>query len=210
MSIIASQLAHPRGLLGKVIGRGLARRNAEFSRWVMQQVGEREPGDLTKIAELGPGPGIGLAEALRRFPGARVWGIDTSPEMLAQSRKRNLAEVQAGRLSLVDGSVGRLAEIAPLDAVIATHVLYFWHQPADELTAIRGCLRHGGLLALGYQLRQHMPPLAQKHFPRQGHVLYESSQDLADLLRSAGFSAVSHEVKGPPTAPEGRVALATA
>jgi hypothetical protein len=55
-----------------------------------------------------------------------------------------------------------------------------------------------------------MPPLAQKHFPRQGHVLYESSQDLADLLRSAGFSAVSHEVKGPPTAPEGRVALATA
>jgi trans-aconitate methyltransferase len=210
MSIIARQFAHPHGLLGRVIGHGMARRNAEFSRWVMQEVSEHYPDDLEKIAELGPGPGVGLQEALRRFRGARVWGIDPSPEMLAQSRKRNLADVQAGRLALVQGSVACLAEIAPVDAVVANHVLYFWHQPAGELTAIRGCLRHGGLLALGYQLRQNMPPMAQRHFPQQGHLLYESDEDVARLLRSAGFSAVSHQVKGPPAAPEGRVALATA
>jgi hypothetical protein len=87
---------------------------------------------------------------------------------------------------------------------------FIWHQPAGELTAIHGCLRHGGLLALGYQLRQNMPPMAQKHFPQQGHLFYESDEDVAHLLRSAGFSAVSHQVKGPPAAPGGRVALAIA
>ena len=76
------------GLLGRLIGQSMARRNAEFSRWVMQQVGEHCQGDLDKIAELGPGPGRGLQEALRRFRGARVWGIDPAPVMLAQSRKR--------------------------------------------------------------------------------------------------------------------------
>ncbi len=210
MSMIARQFAHPHGLLGRVIGYGMARGNAALSRWVMQEVGDHAQGDLVRIAELGPGPGIGLQEALRRFPAARVWGIDPSPEMLAQSRKRNLAEVAAGRLVLVRGGVASLAEIAPLDAVVANHVLYFWHRPADELTAIRGCLRHGGLLALGYQLKQNMPPMARKHFPRQGHLLYESEEDVTQLLRSADFSAVSHQVKGSSAAPQGRVALATA
>src|SRR6266581_3542334 len=191
MSVIAGQFARPHGPLGKLIGLGMARRNAAFSRWVMQQVGEHCP-DPGKIAELGPGPGIGLQEALRQFGAARVWGIDPSPEMLSQSRRRNLAEVKGGRLALVHGSVAALAKIAPLDVVTASHVLYFWHQPADELLAIRRCRRPGGLLALGYQLRQNMPPMAQKHFPPQGHLLYESDDQVARLLRSAGFAAGSH------------------
>jgi len=203
VSIIARQFAHPHGLLGRVIGHGMARRNAEFSRWVIQQAGEHGHDGLARIAELGPGPGIGLQEALRRFPGARVWGIDPSPEMLAQSRKRNLAEVAAGRLALIHGNVACLTEIAPVDAVIATHVLYFWRQPAEELTAVRGCLRPGGLLALGYQLRQDMPPMAQKHFPRQGDLLYESDDQVARLLRSAGFPGHQPSDKGPARSPPG-------
>jgi hypothetical protein len=71
------------------------------------------------------------------------------------------------RLAFVRGSAACLAEIGPAGAVIASHVLYFWHQPATELTAIRESLRPGGLLALGYQLRQELPPMASKQFPRQ-------------------------------------------
>ncbi len=209
MSVIARQFARPHGPLGRLIGRGMARRNAAFSLWVMQQVGEHCP-DPGKIAELGPGPGVGLQEALRRFRGARVWGIDPSPDMLAQSRRRNLAEVKAGRLALVHGGVASLAGIAPIDVVTACHVLYFWHQPADELLAIHRSLRPGGLLALGYQLRQNMPPPARKHFPPLGHLLYESDDQVTRLLRSAGFATVNLQVKGSSAAPEGRVALATA
>jgi SAM-dependent methyltransferase len=128
--------------------------------------------------------------------------------MLAQSRKRNSAQVKAGRLALVRGSVASLAEIPPLDVVVACRVLYFWHRPADELLAIHRSLRRGGLLALGYQLKPNMPPMAQKYFPQQGHLLYETEDEVARLLRSAGFKTVTHQMKGTLAA-EGRVALAT-
>ena len=138
-----------------------------------------------------------------------MWDIDPSREMLSQPSKRNLAEVRAGRLTLTEGGTESLTAIAPVDVVVANHVLYFWHQPADELAAIHAALRPGGLLALGYQLKQNMPPMAQRHFPRQGHLLYSSDEQIARLLAAAGFAGISHHVKGAPAAPPGRVVLAT-
>jgi hypothetical protein len=130
--------------------------------------------------------------------------------MLSQSRKRNSNAVDSGRLTLIEGSTASLAAVAPVDIVFANHVLYFWHQPADELTRLHRSLVGRGIVALGYQLRQNMPPISQKQFPRAGHILYESDEDVAALLRSTGFTNISHKVKGSPDAPEGRVTLATA
>ena len=209
MAIIARQLGRPRGPLGRLIGHGMARANGDLSRWVTEQIAEHYHASTGRIAELGPGPGIGLEAALRMFPQARVWDIDPSREMLSQSGKRNLAEVRAGRLTLTEGGTESLTAIAPVDVVVANHVLYFWHQPADELAAIHAALRPGGLLALGYQLKQNMPPMAQRHFPRQGHLLYSSDEQIARLLAAAGFAGISHHVKGAPAAPHGRVVLAT-
>lgn len=208
MAIMARQLGRPRGALGRLVGHGLARANAGFSRWVVQQIAEHYHDDTGRIAELGPGPGIGLQAMLDQYPQARVWGIDPSPEMLSQSRKRNLDAVRAGRLTLTEGTAAALAAIAPVDVVAANHVLYFWHQPTEELARIRAALRPGGLLALGYQLRQNMPSLAQRHFPQQGHLLYDSDEQVAQLLAAAGFTASSHYVKGSSASPHGRVTLA--
>jgi SAM-dependent methyltransferase len=93
---------------------------------------------------------------------------------------------------------------------MANHVLYFWHDPGAEMEQIRGILRPGGLLAVGYQLRRNMPQLAQKRFPPAGHLLYDSDEEVARLARAAGFSSVAHRVKGPAEAPQGRVMLAVA
>jgi hypothetical protein len=71
-------------------------------------------------------------------------------------------------------------------------------------------LRPGGLLALGYQLRQNTPPMAQKRFPQDGHLLYGSTDEVDEVTHTAGFTAVNHLVKGPPEAPQGRLALAVA
>ena len=209
MAIVARQFGRPHGPLGRLTGTVMARANAGFGRWVIQQIAGHYRGSPERIAELGPGPGIALEEALRMFPQAHLWGIDPSPVMLSQSRKRNQAEVRAGRLTLAGGSAAALDAIAPVDVVVANHVLYFWHQPAAELAAIHAALRPGGLLALGYQLRQNMPAMAQRHFPRQGHLLYDSDEQVTRLLAAAGFAAITHRVKGPPAAPHGRVALAT-
>jgi trans-aconitate methyltransferase len=210
VSIVARQFGHPEGVIGRLVGRMMARRNAPFNRWVVRELEKQELGDVARIAELGSGPGIALEEILRVFPQAQVWGIDRSAPMLAQARKRNLMHVRDGRLTLLKGDVSSLAGLAPIDVVLAVHVLYFWHEPFAELTRLRGFLRPGGLLALGYQLRQHMPQVAQTNFPKTGHILYESDDELTTLLREVDFATVSIVVKGSSEAPEGRLALATA
>ena len=111
---------------------------------------------------------------------------------------------------LLPGGVSRLLEVAPVDIVMANHVLYFWHHPAVELTQIHRGLRTGGVLALGYQLRQNMPPIAQKRFPTEGHLLYDSIDEVESLLRAAGFPVIDHLAKGPTDAPHGRLILAVA
>ena len=207
---LAQQFGHPSGLLGAVVGRGMARGNAELSRWVVQQAAAHHGPVVTRVAELGPGPGVGLEALLARFPEAQVWGIDVSSVMLSQSRKRNRAAVAAGRLTLLEGGVPALSASEPADIVMANHVLYFWPEPEAEMAQIRGFLRPGGLLALGYQLRENMPAMAQRRFPPAGHRLYEKDEDVTRLATAAGFSSVKHLVKGSTDAPEGRVMLATA
>jgi len=208
MSLVARQFARPRGLLGRFIGRGMARGNADFNRWCIREISQRCQNGVSRIVELGPGPGIGLQETLRAYPGAAVWGVDLSAEMLSQSRRRNLGEVRSRRLNLIEGDARSLLELAPIDLVIATHVLYFWHRPALELALIHDALRPGGFLALGYQLKSNMPRLAQRNFPKDGHLLYDSDDEVSALIDGVGFKSVEFVVKGPSEAPEGRLALA--
>jgi trans-aconitate methyltransferase len=207
---LAQQFGHPSGLVGAVLGRGMARGNAELSRWVVQQATARHGDGVSRVAELGPGPGVGLEALLAQFPDAQVWGVDVSSVMLSQSKKRNQSAVTAGRLTLLEGGASALSASEPADIVMANHVVYFWSDPAAEMAQIRGFMRPGGLLALGYQLKQNMPAMAQKRFPAAGHHLYEADEEVTRLATAAGFASVTHIVKGPAEAPEGRVMLATA
>ena len=206
---LAQQFGRPSGLLGAIVGRGMARGNAALSQWVVEQAAAHHGPGVERVAELGPGPGVGLKALLAQFPDARVWGIDMSSLMLAQSRKRNQTAVTSGRLTLLEGGVAALKASAPADMVLANHVLYFWADPSSELAGIRSSLRPGGLLALGYQLRPNMPTMAQKRFPAAGHRLYETDDEVAAIAVAAGFGSVAHLVKGTAAAPEGRVMLAT-
>lgn len=207
---LAQQFGHPSGILGAVVGRGMAKGNAALSRWVVDQAAAHHGSAAERVAELGPGPGLGLEALLTRFPDAHVWGVDISTVMLSQSRKRNLAACEAGRLTLREGGIAALDVCAPADIVMANHVLYFLHDPVGDLAELHSMLRPGGLLAVGYQLRRDMPMMAQKRFPAAGHRLYETEAEVTDVAVAAGFIDVAHLVKGPPDAPEGRVLLATA
>jgi SAM-dependent methyltransferase len=206
---LAQQFGHPSGLLGAVVGRGMARGNADLSKWVVQQASAHHGDVVRRVVELGPGPGVGLEALLAQFPDAQVCGIDPSSVMLSQSRKRNKVAVTAGRLTLLEGDVSVLSANEPADIVMANHVLYFWQDPAAEMARIRGFLRPGGLLALGYQLKQNMPAMAQRRFPPAGHHLYEADDEVSQLAITAGFGSVTHLVKGSAEAPEGRAMLAT-
>jgi trans-aconitate methyltransferase len=207
---LAQQFGHPSGLLGALVGRGMAKGNAGLSRWVVQLAAAHHRGAVSRVAELGPGPGVGLEALLAQFAEAQVWGVDVSSVMLSQSRKRNQSAVASGRLTLLEGGASALRASEPVDLVMANHVVYFWQDPADEMAQIRGFMQPGGLFALGYQLKQNMPTMAQRRFPAAGHRLFEADGELTGLAMSAGFESVTHFVKGSAEAPQGRLMLASA
>jgi trans-aconitate methyltransferase len=186
----------------------MAKGNAPFSVWVVGEIRTAHPTEAWRIVELGSGPGVGLQETLRLFPSAQVWGVDPSREMLSQARKRNAPAIKAGRLTLVHGDPSSLESLGPVDIVFANHVLYFWHEPVQQLQRLRQAVRSGGLVAIGYQLKGNMPSMAQTQFPRLGHILYETEGDVETLFRDAGFGFVTHRLKGSTERPEGRLTFA--
>lgn len=210
MSMIASQFGRPRGLLGRLVGNLMAKSNAPFSVWVVGEIRNAYPTEAALIVELGSGPGVGLQETLRLFPTAQVFGVDPSREMLSQAGKRNAAAIRASRLSLLNGDSASVESLGPVDIIFANHVLYFWHEPVVELRRLRQAVAPGGLVALGYQLKENMPSMSQTQFPRLGHILYQTEGDVEALFRDAGFGSVAHRLKGSAERPEGRLTFAVA
>jgi SAM-dependent methyltransferase len=205
---IARQFGGPSGPIGHLVTGLLARGNASFNRWLVRELGTVMPPPATVI-ELGCGPGIALRELLTAYPAAFVVGVDPSRVALNSARRRNTLAVAGGRLTLVTGDVAKAAEHGPADLVMACHILYLWADSVQELRRARDVLAACGHIALGYQLRRHMPPIAQRTFPREGFTLYDSDDQVAALLQHAGFTAPEVRIFGDPAHPGGRLALAT-
>jgi SAM-dependent methyltransferase len=205
---IARQFSGPSGPIGHLVTGLLARGNASFNRWMVHELGTAVPPPSTVI-ELGCGPGIALRELLTAYPAASVVGVDRSPVVLTSARRRNTLAIAGGRLTLVTGDTGKAAGYTPADLVLASHVLYFWEDPVSELRRINDILAPHGHVALGYQLRQHMPPISQRTFPEEGFTVYDSDDQVAMVLQHAGFTPPEVRVFGDPAHPGGRLALAT-
>jgi SAM-dependent methyltransferase len=205
---IARQFGGPSGPIGHLVTGLLERGNASFNRWLVHELGTMVPPPAT-VLELGCGPGIALSELLTAYPAASVVGVDPSPVVLKSARRRNTPAIADGRLTLVTGGIEKTAGYPPADLVLACHVLYFWADPVRELRCINDILAPHGHVALGYQLRRHMPPIAQRTFPQEGFTLYDSDDQVAAALQHAGFTPPEVRVFGDPAHAGGRLALAT-
>jgi SAM-dependent methyltransferase len=210
MGFIARQFGSPSGPLGGVVARFMARNNADFNRAVIQHAAACTGSDASVVAELGFGPGVGLSALLDTFPDARVIGADPSRVAVSHATRRNRSAVRSGRLQLVQGDAAALHRFPPVDLVVAVHVLYFWHDPQAAIRQVKDLLRPGGQLTVGYQLKTHMPPAAQRDFPAEGHVLYASDSELQQAVAAAGLAPGDPVIFGPPEQPVGRVLVAMA
>jgi SAM-dependent methyltransferase len=199
LGTVARQLAGPSGPAGHLVTWLLARGNASVNRWLVREVAAAVPAPATVI-ELGCGPGVALAELLRAYPAARVIGADPSAVVLTSARRRNTRALAEGRLTLVTGDTRGAAGYAPADLVLACHVLYFWPDPARELRRIREVLAPAGHIALGYQLRQNMPPLAQRNSPSKGSPSTTATTRSPPCWSRQASPAPRSRSSAPPTA----------
>lgn len=101
-------------------------------------------GDVRNIADLGCGPGTLTATLTERWPWARVWGVDTSPAMLA------VAENLPRRVGLrfVEADLGTWQPPQPLDLIVSNAVLHWVANHAGLLRRLVGRLAPRGVLAV--------------------------------------------------------------
>ena len=128
---------------------------------LVAQVGATDP---RYVADLGCGPGNLTVALARRWPGAAVAGVDSSPEMIATARantgqantgQANTGQANTGQavpnLSFALGDVWDWRPEQPLDVLVSNAVLQ-WVPGHDELL-----IRWADLLAPGGWLAFQLP-----------------------------------------------------
>jgi demethylmenaquinone methyltransferase/2-methoxy-6-polyprenyl-1,4-benzoquinol methylase len=98
------------------------------------------PGD--RVLDVATGTGM-VARELVRQKGCTVVGVDQSPEMLAEARRRT-----NGRVELVEASAERLPfDDGEFDALTFTYLMRYVDDPAATLAELARVVRPGGTIA---------------------------------------------------------------
>lgn len=181
---LAAQLRKPSGRFGRwVMTRGLNDGNAELIGSTLDALAV-QPSD--RFLDVGFGGGASLRRAARLTQNA-LWGVDFSPDMVAEGQ-RSLAELIAcGRLNLITADVAGLPlRDACIDAVCTTNTIYFWPDLDAALSELRRVVAPGGRAAFGYSGRAKMKRFDD--ITQHGFRMYEPDE-LERALLAAGWSA---------------------
>jgi len=191
-SFITKQFGNPRGLFGKFIGNGMARRNVYDAEWTVSLL-NIQPG--YHILEIGFGPGVSTQLAAEKASEGFVVGIDHSQTMVQAASQRNATTIRAGRMELKQGEVAALPyPDGSFDIAFSLHSIYFWPNPVNCLKEIKRVLKTEGRLGITIlpkdKWRQNVDPSVM--------TLYFGSE-VASLFSEAGYRNI-HVVVSPPEA----------
>jgi demethylmenaquinone methyltransferase/2-methoxy-6-polyprenyl-1,4-benzoquinol methylase len=113
-------------------------------RWRGFLVGRIDPRAGGTVLDVATGTGAVAAALLRRRPDLHVVGLDQSPEMLAEARRR-----VGDRVQLREGRAEELPfEDASFDALTFTYLLRYVDDPAATLRELARVVRPGGGIAM--------------------------------------------------------------
>jgi trans-aconitate 2-methyltransferase len=96
-----------------------------------------------RVVDLGCGPATLTAELARRWPSARVFGVDSSPEMLAAADEAREAGVE-----LVEADLRQWRPDRPVDVLVSNATLQWVPGHLDLLPQLLDLVAPGGELAL--------------------------------------------------------------
>ena len=182
------QFSCPRGPLGHVAGRLMARMNAPLNDWVVDLLAV---GAADRVLEVGYGPGLGIERATRRATEGRVAGVDLSYVMCRQASRRNRAAIQAGRADLRVGHAGKLPfDDGAFTRAFSINSLKFWPVAQEGLAELHRTLAPGGRLVLAHRMKRD----DVGRYDRSRHGMTESRLlEILEMLDGLGFRDVRVE-----------------
>ncbi len=188
--LFAGQLRKPRGLVGRLTGRALARGNIESNDWTVSLLGI-QPKD--RVLEVGFGPGLAIKSAGELASEGWVAGIDHSETMVKQASKLNSRAIEGGRIELRRADVSSMPyNDEAFDKVFAVNIIYLWPDLESPVKELRRVMRPGGLLALYLAPLELVDKLGLRRSPL---FTIHGVDDVFGALREADFTDVRVETK---------------
>lgn len=183
---IASQLGNPTGIFARVAGFLWNRRNAALNDTVLGLLA-LQPTD--RVLDIGFGGGYLLSRMSAVVTGGLLAGIDASPAMAAQAKKRYQKAVSAGKLDLRCAA----AESLPypdrhFSKVCSVNSIFYWQGIEQGMGEIKRVLLPEGKVVLCLTSKESME---QKRFAKNLH-LFETGE-IEQILSSQGFREIKTE-----------------
>jgi ubiquinone/menaquinone biosynthesis C-methylase UbiE len=181
--LLARQLSNPTGFVGRLVGRMMKLANREPTRIALEALAI-QPGE--NVLDLGCGPGQATALMLPLAMPGMVTGIDQSSTMIGQAGRYNRHAVAAGHMAFRVATFEALPfNAASFDAVLASNVMYFWHDPCLVISEIRRVLRKDGRLSIYLTSEVSMKNWG---FAEAGTHRLFSAEDVKAALLAGGFA----------------------
>jgi arsenite methyltransferase len=182
---IARQLAHPSGILGKVVGRMMNGGNARMNAFAVEQL---ELTSSDRVLEVGFGGGVALPKLIGIA--AYVAGVDRSRSMVRRARATFGEAVRAGRAEFREGEVEALPfEALTFRKACTVNTIYFWTSLSAGFTELHRVLSPGGRLVVGFLPKEWMDGM---RFPPDVFTS-RSPDEVIDAAAAAGFQGMRVE-----------------
>ena len=187
--IVARQLSHPNGFLGRIIRMLMNRTNARLNAFAIRQLQLKT---TDRVLEIGFGGGATLPKLLAAA--AYVAGLDRSRDAVESARTRFSGV--GDRTDFRQGNVEAMPfGDASFDKALTVNTVYFWTSLDAGFAEIHRVLAPGGLLVVGFLPKDAMDRL---DFPPDIFTS-RTPEDLTAALERSGFANARIERPAPST-----------